>query len=158
MTTEEYVSQLSKIMNIPYSVSYGDVTRTLFVTLSRAHYGAVDSAIIEFEGSPPRCPVMISGLQYGFHSCSIMVQGKTLRRSSNKQILAVTLVSKFLEEYCKEHNLSMSPGDSRETQFRNTLQQIALLDSESSTIAPSMATQALALDLPPVDTGSSGHF
>ena len=113
MNAKDYVSQLSQIMNFPLGIlkdtsNEKEGTRPLFVTLSRANYGAVDSAIIEFQGSPPRCSVFISGLQYSPMCRSIMVHGKTLRPMSKKHSAAVKLVSDFLAVWCAEHNETLS--------------------------------------------------
>lgn len=109
----EYAYALSRALGMPPSIARDigmieDDCRKLIITFSRAHYGCVDSAIIEFEGSPPRLSVFVSGLQFSSFTWTVVVKGRTLKSGTKRHGIMVLLITKLLGEYCKEAGVTLS--------------------------------------------------
>lgn len=72
--------------------------RPVFVATNSSYYGAIDSAIIEFQGSPPRSTVFVSGIQ-NVICRTIVVAGIDLKPYSKKFRAVDRLVRIFLTAY-----------------------------------------------------------
>lgn len=97
METQQLISELRGTLNrrvLPDEVLY---RRQPCVTVARAQYGAPSSIIIEFEGTPARCPIIVSRLDDHWSSRDVFVNGRKMLAGARKQRLC-KLVDTYLAE------------------------------------------------------------
>ena len=97
METQKLISELRDIVSprvLPDEILY---RRKPCVAVARAQYGAPSSVVIEFEGTPARCPIIVSRFDYHWSSRDVFVNGRKVPIGRRKQRLC-ELVDRYLAE------------------------------------------------------------
>jgi len=97
METQELISELRGTLSprvVPDEILHG---RKPCVTVARAQYGAPSSVVIEFEGTPARCPIIVSRFGYHWPSRDVFVNGRKVPIGRRKQRLC-ELVDRYVAE------------------------------------------------------------
>ena len=108
MNAKQFAAEIHKITGCYYP-AIDTIHRQCHVTLSNAYSlgPRTSSAIIEFEGSPPKGTIVVTGLgdrrrlsdaKSGPCELRIYIQGKLYRRGTNRHLSLSNLIFNFLEQ------------------------------------------------------------
>lgn len=95
MKNEEFLDRLCTILGMSKLYVSDWAKRKAIITITKSNYGTPSSAVIEFEGSPARCPIFVGDLSYSFSSRTLCVNGK-FYRSIEKKVRACELIDHFI--------------------------------------------------------------
>lgn len=99
MEAHVFAKHLYQIMKWPSSDYCLDLfrgERTCYVAANYAAYGKITSVVIEFEGSPPWCPVFVGNMYFGKDNWTITALGKKIPVGSALHRKVGRLLSEFL--------------------------------------------------------------
>jgi hypothetical protein len=102
MTNREYIDMLVKLAGVKH-IDSSVFDRQLNITVAMDNYGHPSTAVIAFEGSPPRLEVIFSVIP--FWNDVLIIRGNVIRAGKKERILR--FLRQFIESRRDEWNANV---------------------------------------------------